>query len=218
MSRKKVGVLIFLVICLIGGVITIYKMNEPKNVFEEIYVAEMSAAEQHQNTPLSNTEYFHEAVAVSTDYTGNEFTNLDVKETPKESSPYKLSVAYLTDWGPKSPVWGGNDLIKKSVKIESVFLYHNVEVEIEYQYILYNGRVFERFTDKEGLYISVRGAIPDRKLIGFQDFYTYYGIPEDELGAQVEQNINHILNYWVDNYPESKFKRDDFGTYEIIEN
>jgi len=43
-GKRKTMLLLFLVICLIGTIM-IYRKNEPKNIFEEIYEAEMSAAE-----------------------------------------------------------------------------------------------------------------------------------------------------------------------------
>jgi len=42
--RRKTLLLLLVVICIISGII-VYKNNQPKNVFEEIYEAEMSAAE-----------------------------------------------------------------------------------------------------------------------------------------------------------------------------
>jgi hypothetical protein len=48
MSRKKVILLSLVVVCLVGTVITIIvnKREEPKNVFEEMYYAEMDAGKE----------------------------------------------------------------------------------------------------------------------------------------------------------------------------
>jgi hypothetical protein len=61
------------------------------------------------------------------------------------------------------------------------------------------------------LAIYITGFIKGDILRGYEDF-SNYGIPENELRAQVEQNLTRILNY-----PESKFKHDDFGVYEVAE-
>jgi len=87
--RRKTLLLLLVVICIISGIIA-YKNNQPKNVFEEIFYAEMDAAQVNdkldqvqkkidsatsktlkknvssgtkRNTPLSNTEYFDVSVA-----------------------------------------------------------------------------------------------------------------------------------------------------------
>jgi hypothetical protein len=43
--RRKTLLLLIVVICIISGII-VYKNNQPKNVFEEIFYAEMDAAQR----------------------------------------------------------------------------------------------------------------------------------------------------------------------------
>jgi len=61
----------------------------------------------------------------------------------------------------------------------------------------------------------VTGIIAERRLTGYEDFASY-GISEAVLKERAKKDLAHILNYWVDNYPASKFKHDDFGVYEIV--
>jgi hypothetical protein len=202
MSRKKVVLLSLVVVCVIGTItaLVVNQREEPKNVFEEMYYAEMDAAKLNaslaegqtkQKTPLSNTEYFDETIA-AIDYDGGESTSSTVKELPKEGSPYTLLVADLTHrytTPPFSfPFEKGYDLMQKIVKIENRFLYHDTDIIIEYWYTLFSDGYdsFDKKPKKEGLSISVKSVI-------------------------------NVLNYWIDNYPQSKFSRDDFGMYEIEE-
>jgi len=232
MRRKKVVLLCLVVVCMIGAIITIIvnKKEEPKNVFEEMYAAEMEAAEKNAklaegqaklHTPLSNTEYFEAAVAEYIDYHGTDDTSSRVKELPRESSPYTISVGEFIHMGEKSPMGRNINSIKKIVSINSSFFYQHVNIEIHYQYVVSSeGKVkksVKEYEMEDGLYISVKTTIDNRRIFGYEDL-SAYGLEEDDLRIQVERNLNHILNYWVDNYPESKFKHDDFGTYEIIEN
>jgi hypothetical protein len=225
MSRKKVILLSLVVVCVIGTItaLVVNQREEPRNVFEEMYYAEMDAAEMNsklaegqtkQKTPLSNTEYFDETIA-AIDYDGGESTSSIVREVPKEDSRYDLLALYFTIMGEKSPMGRGPDEVKKIVRIENWFWYQDVKIEIEYHYVLFNGRGFKRYFDKEGLSISVGSVINGRNVYGYQDLSSY-GIQEDELRKQVEENLTNMLNYWVDNYPQSKFNGDDFGMYEIV--
>jgi hypothetical protein len=75
---------------------------------------------------------------------------------------------------------------------------------------------FSTFQKEEGLYISVRGSIAGHELTTLEDFADY-GLTESELKDKAQQDLDYILNYWVDNYPDSKFKHDEFGAYEIVE-
>jgi hypothetical protein len=93
--RRKTLVLCLLSICLISGVI-VYKNNQPKNIFEEIYHAEMHAAWWKENTPLSNTEYFKYAVAGYIEYSEGKLTSSTAKEVQKDDSLYTLAATYLT--------------------------------------------------------------------------------------------------------------------------
>jgi len=208
------------VLCVISAITayTLYKLSntsEPKNVFEEMYYAEMGAAEKQQATPLSNTEYFSETTAEYIEYQGKDFTTSTVKEMAKEASPYMLSVEYITLMAEKSPMGSGADEVKRKVNIKNNLWYREVKVEIEYQYILFNGRGYNRFSNEEGLYISFTAFVEGRRETRLEKFPTY-GILEEDVKERIKKDLYHILNYWVDNYPDSKFKHDDFGVYEIV--
>jgi len=249
MRRRKTLILCLLSICLISGVI-VYKNNQPKNIFEEIYEAEMSAAETNctidksqkkiadamsgtskeninsqtkQKTPLSNTEYFNGTDAEMNDK-GGRLRIRTVKELPKEGSPYTLTADLLTYIDTRPPFWTPfnkqYDLLQKSVNIGKVSLYRDVELEMQYQYVSLREGEFEgefsTFQKGEGLYISVRGSIAGHKLTNLEDFADY-GLTESELKDKAQQDLDYILNYWVENYPHSKFKHNDFGMFEIVE-
>jgi len=197
-SRKKAVLLSLVVVCVIGAItaIVVNQREEPRNVFEEMYYAEMDVAEMNSKlaegqtkhkTPLSNTEYFDETIA-AIDYDGGESTSSIVREMPKEDSQYNLLALYVTIKGEKSPMGGGPDEVKKIVRIENCFWYQDVKIEIEYRYVLFNGRGFKRYFDKEGLNISVIGSIPGRLFLGYEKL-SAYGIQEDELRKQVEANL-----------------------------
>jgi len=121
MQRSKVirWALIFLVcICVIGGII-VHKINEPKNFFEEIYNAEMYAAERRQQTPLSNTEYFHATPANNSEYSVNKLTEVSIKELPKDNAPFTLEVK-RKEYVDKKGFWSAADVLTlRSVTIKS---------------------------------------------------------------------------------------------------
>jgi len=101
-------------------------------------------------------------------------------------------------------------------------LSHNrdVNIKFKYQYILSSDgdseNNFSYIPHDEGLYVSITGFIEGRELMNVKDFASY-GISETYLKEQSEQQLQNLLNYWVDNYPDSKFKHDEFGTYEIVD-
>jgi len=220
MSRRRGIFLSFVIICIIGA-ITVHITNEPKNVFEEMYAAEMYAARWRKKTPLSGTEYFKEREA-ETERQDENFTTVTVKEVSKEHSPYTLEAEYLRhkEFGHIS--WSALDinhnLIQKILKIESRVTYQNVDINIQYRYILSTEGDFETFLEFErekGLYIYVMSPIDGMKITGNKGF-SVYDIPKSGLREKIEQDLNDILNYWVDNYADTKFKHDDFGAYEIV--
>jgi hypothetical protein len=195
-------------------------MNKPKNVFEEIYAAEMSAAEQHQNTPLSNTDYFRVSASDYKTYRGRTLETSTAKEGSKDTSPFTIAAEYTTNKDTGYPFWTPfnreYNLIQKLVQIDSEFLYRGLNIEIQYRYIVlkdggYEG-IFEEFAEEEGFYVYYSGAITGDESISVDDFLAF-GISESELEAQIEKNLDNILNYWVDNYSKSKFKHNDFGVY-----
>jgi cytochrome c-type biogenesis protein CcmE len=56
-ERRRVVLTSLLVICIIGAII-VYKVREPKNLFEEIYAAEIHAARTRKPTPLIVSIHF----------------------------------------------------------------------------------------------------------------------------------------------------------------
>jgi len=221
-NRKKVLFLLSLsLICIIGTItaIILYNgVNESKNVFEEMYYAEMNAAKLHQNTPLSNTEYFDEAPADYVKYKGGKLSTLSVKELPKDSSSYTLVAEDMVYRGDNSPFW--SEVFKQKIlKIDSNFLYRDIIINMQYWYILCNqdnfqGTFYESLKDR-GLYVSITAVVNGRRETSLEEFSTY-GIKENELSYQITQDLETILKYWVDNYPASKFNTDYFGEYEIV--
>jgi hypothetical protein len=229
MSRKKAVSLSLVVVCVIGAItaLVVNQREEPKNVFEEMYYAEMDAAEMNsklaegqtkQKTPLSNTEYFDEVSAEYLDYRAKEFKEVTVKEAPKEASPFTFSAVNPIHMHPKSPFGQDPRLTQKIVKIESKFLYSDVNIEMNYGYLLFSEGTLEPlygFSLDKGLHISFVGTVEGNELNSFEDFQTI-GVSETELKERITQDLEHILNYWVDNYRESKFKHGEFGEYEIV--
>jgi hypothetical protein len=213
-KRRKVVPSLLAVIFIIGGV-TIHKLNEPKHVFEEIYKAEMHAANYKQHTPLSNTEYFKEQVAEYLNYDGGKLKTATVKESPKEDSIYTVEVKHSTRMGD-----GWSAQKQKIVDIDSMFRFRDIDINTHYHYILSSkgsaqGTLFDELM-VEGLYVSFANSVSGRRISKYEDFFIYYGITEAELREQIDVNLRHILNYWVDNYADTKFKHDDFGAYEIV--
>jgi len=225
MRRKKMMLTCVVFLLAIGAItsIIIYNINEPKNVFEEIYYAEMDAAKSKKKTqtPLSNTAYFKETTA-KIDFKERNPQTLSVKELPKNTSPYTLCVEDLTYLNTTSLFWmpGIKDyeLLEKSVNITSKFVYHAVEFNIKYHYLLFSdgeSDSYYAFPQEKGLYVSVTGSGKGRELITYEDFLAY-GIEETELKDRIQEDIGHLLAYWVENYPNSKFSNDKVGGYEII--
>jgi hypothetical protein len=64
------------------------------------------------------------------------------------------------------------------------------------------------------LSISYSGSVDGSKLKEFEEFAAF-GITPLGLRARIEEDLAGIHNYWVDNYPHSKFKRDEVGDYQI---
>jgi hypothetical protein len=232
-SRKKAVLLSLVVVCVIGAItaLVVNKREEPRNVFEEMYYAEMDVAEMNsklaegqtkQKTPLSNTEYFDEVDAEYIDYSYRDLRSLSVKESPKEESPYALKIEYVTHRNTESPFSMPGDveytLKQKIVQIDSEFFYHGVKIELKYRYIVFReGRydsVYKVYAEEEGLYTYYSGSIAGKELTSIEEFSSV-GISEEELSSQLQQNLDKILNYWVDNYPNSKFKGNDFGMYDF---
>jgi hypothetical protein len=152
-------------------VIIAYKNNQPKNIFEEIYNAEMHAAWWKENTPLSNTEYFNGAVGTveATDFGGTRHKSLTVKESEQKSSPYMLEVQHQTH---KNNPWG-SELKQKKVNIKSRFVYRNVDLKIYYQYVFAiegSPEAFSDFAKEEGLAIYITGFVKGDILRGYKDF------------------------------------------------
>jgi len=172
-----------------------------------------------QHTPLSNTEYFNEAVAEYINYQHGELKSLEVKEFPKESSPYILSALDVTHLYPRSPFGGHSPALRqKRIRLVSAFVYHDIKLEIHYGYLLSSKgefEPFENFAKEEGLYISFLGIVDEREWTKIEDL-ARYGISEMELKEMIKKDLNHLLSYWVDNYAGSKFKHDDFGEYDIV--
>jgi len=211
--------ILFVFICVVGAIIA-YNWKEPKNVFEEIYAAEMHAAKYKQYTPLSNTEYFDEAIADYVDYNAKRLKSTTVKESPKDTSQYSLGVEFLNHLGEKSPLGRAPGLRQKSVDIKSRFVYHDIDIKVYYLYILSNegdAESLKKYVRDEGLSIYITGSFEGTKLRGYKEFASY-GIVEDELDDRIKQDLSNILNYWIDNYVNSKFQRDEFGLYEVIDN
>jgi hypothetical protein len=180
-------------ICVIGGII-VHKINEPKNFFEEIYNAEMYAAERRQQTPLSNTEYFHATPANNSEYSVNKLTEVSIKELPKDNAPFTLEVK-RKEYVDKKGFWSAADVLTlRSVTIKS-------KLEADSQ-------------SEAELSISYAGSVDGRKLKEFEDFAAF-GITPLGLRARIEEDLAGIHNYWVDNYPHSRFKRDEVGDYQI---
>jgi hypothetical protein len=172
----------------------IYRKNEPKNIFEEIYEAEMSAAETNctienvnsqtkQKTPLSNTDYFNGTEAEMNDKGGG-LRIRAVKESPKEGSPYTLiteSVTYIRTKSVFGNLFGKVDLTQNNVEIGIVSSYRGVELEIYYRYLLSSDgdseNDFSNIPQNEGLYISITGSSEERILTNLEGF-SAYGIQE----------------------------------------
>jgi len=223
MSRRRGIFLSLVIICTIGA-ITVHITNEPKNVFEEMYVAEMYAAKYKQWTPLSHTEYFNEAIGAYTEYQSKKVKSSTFTETPKDTSPYKLEAEDKTLRDTKSlfcvPFDKSCGIRQKRIRIDSTFLYRDVKIEIQYQYILFSDGDYKdadyNASKEQGLYIYFSGIVGENRLGDTKDFSTY-GIQEGELRERIEEDLSNILNYWVDNYADTKFKHDDFGAYEVVE-
>jgi len=224
MRRKKMMLTCVVFLLAIGAItsIIIYKINEPKNVFEEIYYVEMDAAKSKRYTPLSNTEYFNASASTITDYKKGAFTTETVEEVAKDNAPYTLLVQDVIYMNTTTLFWLPGvkeyDLMQKIVKLEHRFLDHGIDIKIEYRYLLFSdGTVRAPLYDdsKEGLSIQVTGSIEGNNLTTFQEF-NVYGIEENRLKDKIDQGLKYFLNYWVDNYAKSKFNHDDFGLYEIV--
>jgi len=221
-QRKKIMLLSLGLISIIGTTIVIIlydATHESKNVFEEIYVAEMGAATNKQHTPLSNTEYFQDSVAEKIDYRRGNINSSIIKEVKTEKSPYMLSVESRMQIGDYNPL-GRNVLEQKIMDIESDLSYRNIEIKFKYHYIISSDgdsdNEFFATPHEVGLYISIVGDIDGKELKNVHDFIAY-GISESELREQSEKELKNILNYWVDTYSKSKFKHDDFGQYDIVD-
>jgi hypothetical protein len=175
-----------------------------------------------RNTPLSNTEYFDVSVA-NLDDKGGRLRTRTAKELPKEGSPYAVTAEWRTYRDHRAPIWIPGDkeydLMQKSVKVENRFWYRDIDVKIQYQYVITREGDFEdtfgNFQEETGLYISITGVIAGNELTSLEDF-AVYDISGAELKERSEKSLENFLNYWVDNYSKSRFNRDDFGQYELV--
>jgi len=222
MGRSKRILLSGMSIIFIIGAITIYKINEQTNVFKEMYHAERNAANSRQNTPLSGTKFFLEIPGrikeddfVFDISSASEYARYSsIATAPEDYALIYLRANNKTDEGIGKLFGGGIRLREKSVEIGSVFLYRDIQVKIQYVYVL-SSRGNSPSLKEKGLNISITGYTPGRSLNTFDDFLDY-GIQESELKARIDEDLQMMLNYWVDNYPKSKFKHDDFGSFEIV--
>jgi hypothetical protein len=123
-------------------------------------------------------------------------------------------MTYMAD---PSPLWTFV-LKQKMVEIESIFLYREVKIKVRYRYLLSSDGEsvsdFSKIPQDEGLYIFVSGAVNEHELENFEEF-SVINVQKAELKEQIERYLVNFLDYWVDNYADSRFKHDDFGTYEI---
>jgi len=215
---KRWAVISLVCICVIGGII-VHKINEPKNLFEEIYNAEMHAAKTRQQTPLSNTEYFHAAPANNRKLSIDKRAEVSIKELPKDNAPFVIEVR-RKEYVDKKGFWSADVLTVKSVSIKSRFEYYGVDIELEYEYWFPSeGRGPDTPEEKDRrkepeLSIAYSGSVAGEKLQEFEEFAAF-GITPLGLRARIEEDLAEIHNYWVDNYPHSKFKRDEVGDYQI---
>jgi hypothetical protein len=184
-------------------------MNEPKNLFEEIYNAEMHAAKTRQQTPLSNTEYFHAAPANNRKLSIDKRAEVSIKELPKDNAPFVIEVR-RKEYVDKKGFWSADVLTVKNVTIKSKFEYQWVDIELEYLYQLPSegkyGDIEADSRSEPKLSISYSGSVDGRKLKSYKEFESF-GVAQDEL-------IKH--NYWVDNYPHSRFKPVEVGAYSNV--
>jgi len=158
----------------------------------------MDAAKYKQHTPLSNTEYFNEAVAEYIKYEGGGINSLSVQESPKDISQYTISAEYITLKGDPASV-----LTQKRIEITSEFRLtsdvpiktnehkvnypekvtgnlgdnQDVVVEIKYWYVPFSqgdvqGTVYEG-PKETGLFIYFSGSIGTNKLRECKDFVAY---------------------------------------------
>jgi hypothetical protein len=198
-------------------VIIAYKNNQPKNIFEEIYNAEMHAAETRQQTPLSNTEYFHAVPANNRNDSIGKRSKVSVKESPKDNSPFTIEANRTRDVKRRS-LWNADVLTVKNVTVKSKFEYHGVDIELDYFYLLSrDGKTPE---NPEGIHtehklsIAYSGSVAGEKLQEFEEFAAF-GITPLGLRARIEENLAGIHNYWVDNYSHSRFKHGEVEDYKI---
>jgi len=218
--RGRVILLFLSVVCVIVvvTVVIVNKKAAPQNLFEEIYEAEMHAARTRQQTVLSDTEYFHRAAANDGDSSIDKRLKVTVKESPKETSPYSIA-AMRNEHLDKTGIGVTSRLIVKSVEIKSRFEFHGVDIELEYLYIISREGTSsenpnEPLTQAE-LIMRYSGSVAGRKIETYEAFESF-GIPEVELKQRAVAELAEVHNYWVDNYRDSRLKRDEVDAYNKI--
>lgn len=198
---KAITLSVFVIYAVVAVIVYVTKSPE-NNVFREIYYAEMNAAEKYQNTPLSGTEYFEETKAEIV-YRGF----YTIYEIAKDDSPYVLSILF--------------DKLKDDIGQDDTSKYVVFDITFSYKDLNLHGSYIYQFADKnvlEGVYVLV-GSVEEKRnftLKAFTEYFNYGIAEEEELKDKLKSELETFLNYWVDNYPKTKFKNDNFGSYEIF--